>query len=96
MPADSLDFEPVWGNLRRMSPLTKDIERQALELSPTEREQLADNLLRSLDGAALTAVDEAWVVEAEKRLEDFKAGKTQGIAADKVFEQIRRELGWQA
>jgi putative addiction module component (TIGR02574 family) len=78
-----------------MSPVLKELERKALELSPQEREELADNILRSLDDAPLTAVDEAWVAEAERRYNDFKSGKTQGISGDKVFDQIRRELGWQ-
>ncbi len=79
-----------------MSPQTKEIERRALELPPGEREQLADNLIRSLDNAPLTAIDETWVAEAEKRLDNFHAGKTQGIAGDQLFEQVRRELGWQS
>ncbi|MDB6122183.1 MAG: uncharacterized protein JWQ71_1176 [Pedosphaera sp.] len=77
-----------------MSPLVKEIERQALELSPEEREALADHLLRSLDDAPLNHVDEAWVAEAERRYQDFKSGKTQAIPGDKIFSQIRQELGW--
>jgi putative addiction module component (TIGR02574 family) len=78
-----------------MSPVLKELERKALELSPQEREELADNILRSLDDAPLTTIDEAWVAEAERRYNDFKSGKTKGIPGDKVFDQIRRELGWQ-
>lgn len=79
-----------------MSPAIKELERKALELSPQEREELADNILRSLDDAPLTTVDEAWVAEAERRYNDFKTGKTQGIPGNVAIEQIRRDLGWQA
>ncbi len=78
-----------------MSPLTKELERQALQLSPEERETLADNLLRSLDDAPLTDIDQKWVEEAERRYNDFKAGKIKGIPGDQAFSQIRRDLGWQ-
>ena len=61
-----------------MSPVLKELERKALELSPQEREELADNILRSLDGAPLTAVDEAWVAEAERRYNVFQVGKDTG------------------
>jgi hypothetical protein len=44
---------------------------------------------------ALNAKDKAWVAEAERRLNDFKLGKTQGVPGDNVFDQIRQELGWQ-
>jgi putative addiction module component (TIGR02574 family) len=78
-----------------MSPILKELERKALELSPQEREELADNILRSLDDAPLTTIDEAWVAEAEQRYNDFKSGKTKGVPGDVAFQQIRRELGWQ-
>lgn len=79
-----------------MSPIIKELEDKALQLSPQEREELAGSILRSLDDSPLTPVDEAWVAEAEKRFGDFKAGKTRGIPGDQAIEQIRRELGWQA
>ena len=78
-----------------MSPITKELERQALQLSPEERETLADNLLRSLDDVPLTEIDQKWVEEAERRYNDFKEGKTSGIPGDQAFSQIRRDLGWQ-
>lgn len=77
-----------------MSPIVKEIERQALQLPPEERETLANHLLRSLDEAPLTAIDQAWVEEAEKRYQDYQAGNVKGISGDEVFTQIRRELGW--
>jgi putative addiction module component (TIGR02574 family) len=79
-----------------MSHLADDIERQALQLAPEEREELAAHLMHSLDDAPLTAMDEAWVAEAERRFDNFKAGKTQGMPGDAVFSGIRRELGWQS
>lgn len=73
----------------------EQLEREALALSPEERELLAGHIMQSLDGAPLNEVDAAWVEEAERRFQDFKSGKTPGIAGGEVFSQIRRELGWQ-
>jgi len=72
----------------------QELEQQALLLPPEDREILAAHLLHSLDDAPLTEVDQAWVEEAERRYQDFKSGKTQGISGDDVFAQIRRELEW--
>jgi putative addiction module component (TIGR02574 family) len=81
---------------KMVSPKAKEIERQALELSSIEREALAAHLLLSLDQVPLRQIEEAWVTEADRRYQDFKAGKTQGIPGDKIFSNIRQELGWQA
>jgi putative addiction module component (TIGR02574 family) len=74
-----LTFDHIGAILGPMSPIIKELELKALQLSPHEREELADSILRSLDDSPLTPIDEAWVAEAERRYDDFKAGKTQGI-----------------
>lgn len=73
----------------------KEIEEKALLLPPTEREVLAERLLHSLDNEYLTDVDEAWIQEAERRYQQYQNDKSRGILGDKVFDNIRRELGWQ-
>jgi len=78
-----------------MSPKLKEVEKQAVLLSPQDRESLAAVLIQSLDGETPTEVDEAWIQEAERRYQDYVDGKTQGIPGDTVFSEIRRELGWQ-
>ena len=78
-----------------MSEQLKQVEEQALLLPAEDREMLANRLLHSLDDAPLTDVDEAWIEEAEKRYQRFTAGLSKGIPGDKIFADIRRELGWQ-
>ena len=78
-----------------MATQLKEVEQQALELSPHDREVLADRLIHSLDDEPLSDVDEAWIQEAERRYQDYKNGKVKGIPGDQVFGKIRRELGWQ-
>lgn len=78
-----------------MTPPLRQVEELALTLPAAEREELATRLLRSLDDAPLSEVDEAWVQEAERRFQDLVAGKVKGIPGHQVISDIRRELGWQ-
>ena len=78
-----------------MTTQLKEIEQQALQLVPEEREILADRLLSSLDDEPVNEIDEAWIQEAERRYQEYKEGKIKGIPGDKVFSDIKRELGWQ-
>jgi len=51
-----------------------EIQRQALQLSPPERESLAGSLLHSLKNEPLSDIDKAWVIEAERRFEEIISG----------------------
>ncbi len=73
-----------------MSDILEKIEHDALCLSRQERAFLADRLLSSLDGDALTEMDEAWVVEVERRYQEYKEGKRPGILAEDVFAEADR------
>ncbi len=53
---------------------------------------MADRLLSSLDADALSEVDAAWVAEAERRYQEYKEGKRQGVAARDVFAEADRML----
>lgn len=75
------------------SELRDMVERLALLLPPTEREELAQTLLDSLE---LTETDEAWIEVAGRRARDLLRGKVQGIHGEQVIPEIRRELGWQS
>ena len=70
-----------------MSNLLKKIQDDALRLSNQERAFLADRLLSSLGEDVLTDIDAAWIVEAERRYQEYKKGNRPGITAQKVFEK---------
>jgi putative addiction module component (TIGR02574 family) len=76
-----------------MSSDSREIEKQAQELSATERARLAMALIESLDQGQDEDVEELWLDEAERRLEDYRAGLVEAIPADKVFEKIEKKLG---
>ncbi|MEP7150962.1 MAG: addiction module protein [Nitrospira sp.] len=75
-----------------MTTLALAIEKQARKLSPTERERLVERLMTEMQGARLTAVDEAWVAEAEQRFAAWKRKLTKPILASKALREIRKDL----
>jgi len=76
-----------------MSENSRKIEKQAQGLSPKERARLAMALIESLDHGQDEDVEELWLDEAERRLEDYRAGRVEAIPANEVFEKIEKKLG---
>ena len=76
-----------------MSEDIRKIEKQAQELSPKERARLAMALIESLDQGQDEDVDELWLDEAERRLEEYRSGRIEAIPANEVFEKIEKKLG---
>jgi putative addiction module component len=75
-----------------MTALASAIEKQARKLSVAERERLAERLLAQTEDEPLTVVEEAWVLEAERRFSAWKRKKTKPIPAAKAIGDIRRAL----
>lgn len=63
---------------------TREMLKQALQLDPAQRFELAEEILHSLDKPD-PAIDAVWLEEAEKRLAAYRAGKVKGIPAEDVF-----------
>lgn len=57
---------------------------KALELNPQDKIILIEALVTSLDKPD-PEISKKWIQEAESRLKDYRAGKTQGIPAEEVF-----------
>jgi len=77
-----------------MSKALLKIEREAVRLPVKDREVLAERLMRSVTREPLTQVEEAWVVEAERRLSAWRRGTRTGVPVERAFKQIRKDLGW--
>lgn len=75
-----------------MTARTLALEKQARRLPAIERERLAERLLVDMQDEPLTAVDKAWVAEAEKRFSAWKRGGTKTVSAAKALQTIRKEL----
>lgn len=69
-----------------------EIEREALELPLRDRALLIERLLATLDSGEDEDAEEAWLAEAERRYQDYKAGKTTARPAAEVLEQAKRDL----
>jgi putative addiction module component (TIGR02574 family) len=68
------------------------IESKALKLSPRERARLAERLILSLDDEVDADAEGAWVIEAERRLEELRTGGVKGKSAASVFRKARAAL----
>lgn len=79
-----------------MSPELQKIENEALLLPPEDREILIQKLQQSLDSSENNDIEQAWIQEAERRYSNYENDITKGIPGDKIFSDIRRELGWQS
>lgn len=72
-----------------------EITEEALNLPVDEREYLANQLTESLPAPQLTEIEKAWMPILDQRLADYESGKTKPIPASQVFQEIRKEMGWQ-
>ena len=78
-----------------MAAILKEIENQALQLSPPERGELIHRLIVSLDGepeASPEAIAKAWDEEIARRVADMEAGRTQWTPADEVMTRLRTKI----
>jgi putative addiction module component (TIGR02574 family) len=70
----------------------KEIEEEALRLSSHERALLVEHLIGSLEPDDDPDAERAWIVEAERRYQEYKAGKVKTIPAEQVFKNARTKL----
>jgi len=63
-----------------------------MKLSLRERVQLAQRLVSTLDDEVESGVEELWFAEAERRLEEIRSGKVEGVDADDAFRSAREAL----
>lgn len=62
----------------------EEIIAQVIKLKPTERFDLVEKILHSLDHPN-PEIDRIWQEEAEKRLAAYRAGKVKGVPAEDIF-----------
>ena len=61
---------------------------EALELSPAERAEFAEQLLSSLETTSDKRIDELWAIEAEQRIDAYQRGELRSTSARQVFDEI--------
>ena len=71
---------------------SKSIEYEALRLPPAERAKLAQKLLLSLDDLSEEELEQAWLLEADRRARELDRGEVQPVPAEEVRRKARMLL----
>lgn len=75
-----------------MTALADKIYNEVLDLPNDERLSLIDKILHIISVPTATDIEKAWLEESHKRLADIRAGKTQTISAEKMFQEINERF----
>jgi putative addiction module component (TIGR02574 family) len=67
---------------------SKEILKKALNLTPTEKAELIDKLLTSLDKPD-KELDDLWAGEAEDRIDAYEQGKIKALSIQEVLEKYK-------
>lgn len=71
-------------------PDLAEVLRSALSLTVDDRAALADSLLASLDDLDEDEADRLWAEEAQRRLEEYRAGRAVAAEAQDVANKAER------
>jgi len=75
-----------------MSTHLDQLTADAMKLPPRDRVQLAQRLVSTLDDEVEGDTEALWFAEAERRLEELRSGKVQGVGAEVSFRNAREAL----
>lgn len=70
----------------------EEMAAEAMKLPLRDRVKLAQRLASSLDDQVESNVEELWLAEAERRLEELRTGNTEGIDIAEALARARRDL----
>jgi putative addiction module component (TIGR02574 family) len=72
---------------------TAKLTEEILSLPCEDRIRIVETILESLNAPDDKNIEQAWAVEAERRIDDLNAGQVQSIPGVEVFADIRQRLG---
>jgi len=75
-----------------MSTDLDQLTAEAMKLSLRDRVQLAQRLVSTIDDEVEADTEALWFAEAERRLEELRSGKVQGIDSENAFRTAREAL----
>jgi len=67
---------------------TDNIFKETLTLKPSEKAQLIDKLISTLDKPD-KEIDELWAKEAEDRIDAYDQGKLKAVSLEKILQKYR-------
>jgi len=71
-------------------PDIAELLRTALALDVHDRASLAEKLLASLEELSEEEADRLWAEEAQRRLEEYRAGRASAVSASEVAHKAER------
>lgn len=74
-------------------PDLAEVLRTALSLDTRDRAALAERLLASLEELSEEEAERLWAVEAQRRLQEYRAGCAKAAQAAEVHQKAERLLG---
>jgi putative addiction module component (TIGR02574 family) len=75
-----------------MSTNVAEIEAKIRSLSLEDKTELIRSLIADLDGPADADVEQAWLIEAQRRHSEIAEGKVKPVPAQRVFESLHARL----
>jgi len=75
-----------------MSDLAEVI-RDAMSLDVRDRAMLAEKLLASLEELSEAEAERLWAEEAQRRLEEYRAGRAKAVSIDAVHTKVNKPVG---
>ncbi|HEV3456124.1 MAG TPA: addiction module protein [Thermoanaerobaculia bacterium] len=70
----------------------EELAEEALELKPDDRAELAEKLLRSLEGTSDAENELLWLAEAERRLFEIQSGQVETLPGEDVLRRAAAEI----
>jgi putative addiction module component (TIGR02574 family) len=67
-----------------------EVLRKAMSLDVHDRATLAERLLASLEDLSEEEAERLWAEEAQRRLEEYRAGRAKAVPAEAVHEKVDR------
>lgn len=80
-------YDMFWQLNNGGSMTIKNIEKTILQLSPSKRIHIVENILASLNHPD-RKIEKMWITESEKRYSAFKAGKIKPISLQNIKKRL--------
>ena len=77
--------------LRPLSHITESVFEEALTLKPSEKAQLVEKLLHSLDEPD-KEIDKLWAKEVENRIDAYTQGKIKAVSLEEVLSKYKQKM----
>ena len=75
-----------------MATTIEQLAEEAMMLPTESRARLADMLVKSLDAADLTQLDQVWIAEAKRRRDEVRTGHTETVSGEEALRAVRDSL----